>query len=69
MSADFTISGWDYYGPGHYEYVISFANGATGIVAIVESENGKISRASLTVRPIPTAAPLETDGSQEPKLG
>lgn len=65
MSAGFKISGWDYYGAGHYEYSISFANGATGVVAIIETENG-VSNVSLIVEP-PTVAPPETDGSQESK--
>lgn len=50
MSADFEIVRWEDVGPGEYEFVLSFSNGATGVVAVVERK-GEVELATLIVRP------------------
>lgn len=52
MVEGFSFTGWDYVGPGNYEYGLKFANGATGVIAIYE-RGGEITEASLIVTPPP----------------
>jgi hypothetical protein len=49
MTREFVITGWDYYGPGSYEYAVRFANGATAVVAVYE-KNEKVQAATLLVQ-------------------
>lgn len=52
MSKGFEVTGWDYAGPGNYQFAVKFSNGATGVVAVYE-QAGEVTAASVIVRPGP----------------
>ncbi len=49
MTADFEILGFDYFGPGQFEYRVRFSNGASGLVTI-SLQGDSVKNADLSVR-------------------
>jgi hypothetical protein len=52
MTNKFKISRWDYISPGNSEYVVSFSNGAKGVVAVYYRD-GVVEGATLMVGQLP----------------